>query len=299
MELRQLQYFVKVAKKQHMTQAAEELHIAQSAVSRQIHQLEEQLGVHLFLQQGRNLQLTPVGKVFLDRVEGILQDLDRVIQETREFIDPDLGEIRLGFPHSMGVHLVPMIVSQFRNAHPNVTFKLKQGKYDQLMQAVLKAEIDLAFISPFPEAHSHLIGNVLLTEELFAVVPPNHPLAARDCISLTDLQEESFVLFREGFSLRNIVVEACQKAGFVPKIGFESEETDTIRSLVAAGMGISLLPEMSLKYSCTPLQPVKLRITDQHVTRTIGIIHRTQDKLPLVAKGFKDFTVSYMKDVEI
>lgn len=294
MELRQLYYFVKVAKKQHVTQAAEELHIAQSAVSRQIHQLEEHLGVDLFLQQGRNLQLTPVGMLFLERVETILSDLERAIQETREFVDPDKGEIRFGFPHSMGVHLVPMVVSEFRKQYPEVKFKLKQGKYDNLIDSVLKAEIDLAFISPFPEKHPQVAGDILLTEKLYAVFPLEHPLSNQENVSLDELREENFVLFREGFSLRNIVIDACKQAGFTPRISFESDETDTIRSLVAAGMGISLLPEMSLRYSCTPLQVVKLNITDQHVTRTIGIIHRKNERLPKVAEGFKSFIIQYM-----
>ncbi|CAM3514850.1 LysR family transcriptional regulator [Marinicrinis lubricantis] len=296
MELRQLQYFVKVAKKQHVTHAAEELHIAQSAVSRQIHQLEEQLGVNLFLQQGRNLQLTPVGKLFLKRVEAILADLERSIQETREFMDPELGEIRLGFPHSMGVHLVPMVVSTFKHEHNKVNFKLKQGKYDQLIQSVMKAETDLAFISPFPEKHDHVTGDLLITEDLYAVFPPKHPLAQKESISLIDLKDEPFVLFNEGFSLRSIVIEACAKAGFIPKISFESDETDTIRGLVAAGMGVSLLPEIALKFSCTPLQPVQVKISDQKVTRTVGIIHRKNEKLPPVAEVFKQFIVHYIQE---
>src|ERR1700730_6643931 len=100
LELRQLQYFVKVARKQHVTHAAEELHVAQSAVSRQIRLLEDELGVHLFVQKGRNLHLTSVGKLFLDRVEEVLTGLERAVNEIHEFLDPEAGEIRIGFPHS-------------------------------------------------------------------------------------------------------------------------------------------------------------------------------------------------------
>src|SRR5690606_25943812 len=151
MELRQLYYFVKVAKREHVTRAAEELHVAQSAVSRQIHQLEEQLGVKLFLQKGRNLQLTPVGQLFLKRPEAIIADLERAIIEIHEFIDPENGEIRLGFPHSLGTHLIPKVVSMFRKAHPNVRFRFKQGMYPSLINDIVMGEVDLAFISPIPE----------------------------------------------------------------------------------------------------------------------------------------------------
>ncbi|GGD73747.1 LysR family transcriptional regulator [Paenibacillus nasutitermitis] len=292
MELRQLHYFVKVAKKEHVTQAAEELHVAQSAVSRQIHQLEQELGAKLFLQKGRNLQLTPVGALFLKRAEVILADLERAVSDVHEFLDPEKGEIRLGFPHSLGFSLIPEIVSTFRKLHPNVTFRFKQGMYPSLIRDVIKGEVDLSFVSPFPEQHGHVTGETVLTEELFAILPPNHHLAGEDAIDLIQLKEDNFVLFSQGYSLRPIVWDACREAGFTPNIGFEGEETDTIRGLVAAGMGVSLLPEMAL-YPSGPLQPVKVRVKSPQITRTIGLIYRSNEKLPLVAKAFQSFLLDY------
>ncbi|WP_054024166.1 LysR family transcriptional regulator [Bacillus sp. FJAT-28004] len=295
MELRQLHYFVKVAKKEHVTQAAEELHVAQSAVSRQIHQLEEELGVKLFVQKGRNLQLTPVGQLFLKRAEVILADLERAVIEIHEFLDPEKGEIRLGFPHSLGISLIPQVVAAFRKLHPNVKFKFKQGMYPSLIRDMVKGEIDLAFISPFPDEHEFVCGEVLLTEELYAILPPGHRLSDKESIELKELEHETFVLFSEGYSLRPIVWGACQEAGFTPKIGFEGEETDTIRGLVAAGMGVSLLPEMALHYT-GPLQPTKVRVIKPQVTRTIGLIQRSNEKLPLVAKVFHGFLLRYFQN---
>ncbi|WP_168119353.1 LysR family transcriptional regulator [Paenibacillus sp. HB172176] len=295
MELRQLYYFVKVARKEHVTQAAEELHVAQSAVSRQIHQLEEELGVKLFVQKGRNLQLTPVGQLFLKRAEVILGDLERTVTEIHEFLDPEKGEIRLGFPHSLGISLIPQVVASFRKIHPNVKFRFKQGMYPSLIRDLTKGEIDLAFISPFPNENEQVCGEILLTEELYAIVPPGHPLSKEASIALSQLQDETFVLFSEGYSLRPIVWDACQTAGFSPRIGFEGEETETIRGLVAAGMGVSLLPELAL-YDMGPLQPVKVRISEPAVTRTIGLIHRSNEKLPLVAKVFHAFLLRYFQD---
>lgn len=295
MELRQLYYFVNVAKKEHVTQAAEELHVAQSAVSRQIHQLEEELGVKLFVQKGRNLQLTAVGQLFLKRAEVILADLERAVVDIHEFLDPEKGEIRLGFPHSLGISLIPQVVAAFRKLHPNVKFRFKQGMYPSLIRDMKKGDIDLAFISPFPDEHEFVCGEVLLTEELYAILPPGHRLSDKESIELKELADETFVLFSEGYSLRPIVWEACQEAGFTPNIGFEGEETDTIRGLVAAGMGVSLLPEMALHYT-GPLQPTKMRVTEPQVTRTIGIIQRSNEKLPLVAKAFHSFLLRYFQE---
>ncbi|MEW9698517.1 LysR family transcriptional regulator [Paenibacillus sp. SI8] len=294
MELRQLQYFVKVARKQHVTQASEELHVAQSAVSRQIHLLEEELGVKLFVQKGRNLQLTSVGNLFLSRVEGILTDLERAVGEIHEFLDPEAGEIRIGFPHSVVINLLPVVIAAFKKDHPNVKFRLRQGTYNSLIRDVIKGDIDLAFISPFPEAHEHVTGEILLTEELFAILPANHILAEYTSIRLEQLKQECFVMFSEEYTLRSIVMEACLKAGFVPKIEFEGEETDTIRGLVAAGMGVSLLPDMALLEG-GQLQPAKIRVTDPQVTRTVGLISRKGEKLPLVAEVFRRFLLEYFQ----
>jgi LysR family transcriptional regulator, transcription activator of glutamate synthase operon len=295
LELRQLQYFVKVAKLQHVTQAAEELHVAQSAVSRQIHRLEEELGVRLFMQKGRNVQLTPVGQLFLRRAESLLTDLDRAVMEIHEFLDPEVGEIRLGFPHSHGYHIVPRVVSAFRKLHPNVKFRFRQGMYASLIRDVAEGEVDLAFISPYPEKNDLVTGEIILTEELLAILPDNHPLAMEDAIDLEQLKEETFVLFSPGYSLRSLVWDACLQAGFTPKIGFEGEETDTIRGLVAAGMGVSLLPEMAL-YQTSAMMPAVVKVRHPHVVRTVGLIRRNGEKLPTVAQMFHVFLLDYFKN---
>ncbi|MBP2112858.1 LysR family transcriptional regulator [Paenibacillus silagei] len=295
MELRQLQYFLKVAQKEHVTRAAEELHVAQSAVSRQIHQLEQELGVDLFMQKGRNLQLTPVGQLFCKRVESVLNELDRSVAEVHEFLDPERGEIRIGFPHSLGTHLIPSIVAEFRSHYPHVKFRFKQGAYPSLIKDVISGEVDLAFISPFPENVGHVAGDIVMTEELFAILPQNHPLASREVIRLEQLRDEKFVLFSQGYSLRPIVWQACLAAGFKPQIAFEGGETDTIRGLVAAGMGVSLLPEMAL-YQTNPMQPAQVRVVEPTITRTVGLIHRAEGKLPLVAQSFRNFLLTYFKD---
>ncbi|RED64181.1 LysR family transcriptional activator of glutamate synthase operon [Cohnella lupini] len=295
LELRQLQYFVQVARLQHVTKAAEELHVAQSAVSRQIHRLEEELGIRLFMQRGRNVQLTPVGQLFLRRAETLLGDLDRAVMEIHEFLDPEVGEIRMGFPHSLGIHLVPQVVAAFRKLHPNVKFRFRQGMYPSLIRDVVDAEVDIAFISPYPETSEQVTGEVVLTEELFAILPDTHRLAMEDSIKLSDLKDETFVLFGNGYSLRPIVWEACKKAGFTPKIGFEGEESGTIRGLVSAGMGVSLLPEMAM-YETSSMMPAVVKISEPHVTRTIGLIRRSGEKLPLVVQMFHTFLLDFFKN---
>jgi LysR family transcriptional activator of glutamate synthase operon len=292
LELRQLVYFVKVAQKQHMTKAAQELHVAQSAVSRQIRLLEEEMQVELFMHKGRNVQLTAAGKLFLQRAVHILSDLDKAVLELQEFADPELGEIRLGFPHSLGLNLVPQVVSKFRAIHPQVKFSFEQGTYTQLLQQLLDGKTDLALISPLPDNHPQVTGKLLLTEELFAILPMHHPLSKQRAISLSQLKDDSFILFREGHSLRSIVWDSCLNSGFTPNISFEGEETDTIRGLVAAGMGVSLLPETALATSGT-LETAKVNVRQPNITRTIGLIHLKNRQIPRVSQYFQKFILQF------
>lgn len=292
MDIRQLEYFVKVARKQHMTRAAEELRVSQSAVSRQIHLLEQELKAKLFIQQGRNLQLTPVGKLFLSRAEEVLISLDKAVEEVHEFLHPEAGEIRFGFLNSLGIKLVPTLISKFLEGHPNVKFRFKQGKSIDIVESVLKGEIDLALVTPLPNKSNHVTGEVMLMEELYAILPSSHMLADSKAIRLEQLKDDPFVLFNEGYSLRSLVWDSCIQAGFTPELAFEGEETDTIRGFVAAGMGVSLLPETSLMDG-SPLLTAKLRVTDPKITRVIEVIQRSNEKLPLVAKVFKRFLLEY------
>ena len=250
--------------------------------------------MRLFMQRGRNVQLTPVGQLFLRRAETILGDLDRAVNEIHEFLDPEVGEIRLGFPHSLGINLIPQVVATFRKLHPNVKFRFRQGMYPSLIKDVTEAEVDLAFISPFPDKNDHVTGEVVLTEELVAILPENHRLALEDSILLSELKDETFVLFSSGYSLRPIVWDACKAAGFIPKIGFEGEETETIRGLVAAGMGVSLLPEMAM-YETSSMMPAVVKIKEPHVTRTIGLIRRSGEKMPMVVQMFHAFLLDFFQ----
>jgi LysR family transcriptional activator of glutamate synthase operon len=295
LELRQIEYFIEVAKREHVTRAAEHLHVAQSAISRQISNLEEELGVQLFIREGRNVRLTSIGRIFLQRVEAAMSEIDRAIQEISEFLDPEIGEIRIGFPHSLAAYTLPTVVSAFRQDHPNVRFQLRQGTVSHLIDDLLKGEIDLALVSPVPTDHPEVEGHILFTEEMMAILPPNHPLAGNATLRLEQLGNDPFILFRRGYTLRTIVVEACERAGFKPKIAFEGEETDTIRGLVAAGLGVSLLPTVAL-IEQGPIEPAKVRISEPRVTRTVGFVTSRKRRLTPSEKVFQHFLWEFYRE---
>lgn len=296
MELRQLKYFIEVAKRQHFTQTAKELHVAQSALSRQISQLEKELGTALFEREGRNVRLTRVGKLFLTRAENALGEIERGRREIRAFLDPELGEVRIGFPQSLAIQLIPNIIAAFRRRHAGTRFSLRQGPAVEMTEYIERGDLDLAFVSPPPNNAPSLAAETLFNEELLAIVPPEHPLAAKKSIQLKELAGEAFILLQSGYSLRAISWDACREAGFTPRIAFEGEETDTVRGLVAAGLGVSLMPEIALAVNRSDLQPVPVRVSEPKITREFSVIHHKQSELPPAASLFKEFLIDYFKN---
>jgi len=271
MELRQIKYFIEVARREHITEAADYLHIAQSAVSRQILNLEMELGVRLFIREGRNVRLTPVGRLFLERMEQAIQVIEKAKREIEESLDPKQGTIRIGFPSSMAAYVLPTVVSEFRELYPDVKFQLRQGSYRHLIETVIKGDIDLALLGPVPEGDNRIQGHVLFLENLVALLPSRHPLAGESSIRLQQLSEDTFVLFPKGFVLRTMVDNACQSSGFQARVSFEGEDIDAIKGLVAAGLGVSLVPEITLIDS-VPRTTARVPVIEPFVTRTVGVI---------------------------
>ncbi|HWO98167.1 MAG TPA: LysR family transcriptional regulator [Bacillus sp. (in: firmicutes)] len=271
MELRQLRYFIEVAKREHVSDAAVHLHVAQSAISRQIANLESELGVDLFERDGRNVKLTSIGKLFLTHTESALKAIDYAKQQIEEYLNPERGTIKIGFPTSLASHLLPTVISGFKDKYPNVAFQLRQGSYKFLIDAVKSREINLAFLGPVPMNDDDIEGHILFTENISALIPSNHRLADRQSIRLSDLRNDAFVLFPEGFILQKIVIDACKQAGFTPNISSEGEDLDAIKGLVSAGMGVTLLPESTF-YERTPRFTIKIPIEIPQVKRTVGLI---------------------------
>src|SRR5690625_4638304 len=247
MELRQIKYFIEVAQREHVTEAANALHVAQSAVSRQIFNLEEELGVDLFIREGRTVRLTRIGQVFLEHMEKAMNVIDDAKQEVEEYLDPDKGTLQIGFSASLASYILPTAILYFRKQYPNVKFVLNQGSHNELMDAVTKGEMNIALVGPLPTENEKIKSSVLFTEDIVALLSTNHPLANRSTLKLIELRDDSFVLFPEGFILRDVIMEGCLQRGFQPNVSFEGKDLDAIKGLVSAGLGVTLLPEVTLR----------------------------------------------------
>ncbi|RDI41858.1 LysR family transcriptional regulator [Falsibacillus pallidus] len=298
MELRQLRYFVEVARIEHFSKAAESLHIAQSALSRQVGLLEKELGVELFEREGRNVKLTFIGKMFLEQAILALKAVDNASRLVEEYLEPERGIIRIGFPSSIASSMLPSIISAFKKEHPDVRFHLKQASYDTLTEGIKKREIDLAFIGPVPANDPELHAHILFSENFLAMLSDTHSLAEFESLSLNQLEPEPFVLFPEGFMLRQIVVDACVQAGFQPSIPYEGEDLDAIKGLVSSGIGVTLLPETTL-FGNLPEGLKKIKITYPDVKRSVGLIIPKNRKLSPSENLFYEFVLEYFRHLNM
>lgn len=297
MELRQIKYFIEVAKREHVTEAANALHVAQSAVSRQIFNLEEELGVDLFIREGRNIKLTSIGKIFLEHMEKAINVIDDARQVVEEYTDPESGTIHIGFPSSMATYILPKAISVFSDNYPDVKFKLIQATYSELKEAVVKGDVNIALLAPVPTNIKGTKSTILFTETMVALLPMNHPLANESSLNLNALADDSFVLFPEGFILRDIVEQGCRQHGFRPNVSFEGEDIDAIKGLVSAGLGVSLVPEVTLVDNL-PRATVTVPVEEPNITRTVGMIIPTERELLPTEKLFYDFLKKFFMRLE-
>lgn len=297
MELRQIRYFIATAKHEHVSKAADSLHIAQSAVSRQIVNLEEELGVDLFIREGRNVRLTTIGRVFLEHMENALNVIDDARQVIDEYTDPEKGTIHLGFPSSLSTIILPTVISEFRKIYPNVKFKLSQKSYYNLIDSVKRGNINMALLAPVPKDVKDVKGHGLFTERIQALLPLNHRLAKHSSIKLTDIRNDEFILFPENFVLRDLAIDACKQAGFVPKVAVEVEDIDAIKGLVSAGLGVALLPEVTLVDNLLR-DTVRKTVTEPYISRTLGVIVPNNRKLLPTETLFTEFLQEFFQRME-
>jgi DNA-binding transcriptional LysR family regulator len=247
MELRHLRYFVAVAEEGHVTRAAARLGLQQPPLSQQIRALEAELQVQLFRRKPRGVELTQAGEVLFAEAQTILQQVERAVGATRRAARGETGRIGLGFTSSASFHpAVPRLIRRYREAFPLVALSLEESGTGELVAALLAERLDAAFVrSPIGPAAGVAVHS-LLDEPMVAALPAGHALAAvGDSLPLVALAGETFILYRRplGPGLYDAIIAACQRAGFSPNIGQEAPRMLATLSLVAAGIGITLVPQ--------------------------------------------------------
>lgn len=244
MELRHLRYFVAVAEELHFGHAAARLHISQPPLSQQIIALERELGAVLLLRTQRRVELTEAGRVFLEEARRTLAQADLAADRARRAARGEVGRIRIGLVDSATFALLPTVLPSFRASHPGVRVELHELPTAEQLRWLGEGLLEVGFVHP-PVAGGGIEVRVVMRERWLIVLPGAHPLAAEVRVPLRALSSEPFILGarRVGAGAHDQVIAMCAAAGFVPAVAQEATERQTIVALVAAGVGVALLPE--------------------------------------------------------
>lgn len=282
-----LSQFAAVARHEHVTRAAQELGVPQSTLSRAMVRLEADLGVSLFARRGRNVALTRAGRTFLGAAERALAEVERSAESVRAEGDPEAGRVAFGFLHTLGPETVPGLLREFREDFPRVRFQLVQTYGEAMLDRLRAGELDLCLTSPVPDAPD-LVTRRLDDQRLRLVVPEGHRLAGRKRVRLSEASGELFVTLEAGYGLRRITDALCAEAGFAPRVAFEGEEPETLRGLVAAGLGVALLPPPAVPRPGV----VELTVTAPRAAREIGVAWLAGHPETVPVAAFKRFLLS-------
>jgi DNA-binding transcriptional LysR family regulator len=294
MQLQQLRYFLAVVDTRHFTQAADVLGVSQPTLSKQIHTLEASLGAPLFERVRGDVTLTAAGETLLPLAQRMVADADAARDAVQDIVGLRRGEVRLGATPSLCSSLVPAVLRTFRLDHPEIRLYVNEGSSQDLIGDLLAHQLDLALIvQPEQGVDPALHAAPILRESLVvASVASGPPPTISPHLTLTELQHTPLVMFREGYDLRDVTLEACREAGFTPKFAVEGGEMDAVLAFVEAGLGVALVPSMVLinrpLLRATPLASPGMR-------RTIALAHRRRSVLPHAAEALRSTLLEHIE----
>jgi LysR family transcriptional activator of glutamate synthase operon len=288
-DLVELRWFVTLAETEHVTEAAARLHVAQPTLSRGLARLEREIGLPLFDRRRRRLRLNRYGRILLEHARRSLAELAHAQERIHALADPDHGVVRLSFLHSLGPWLVPEILRRYRDSAPGVRFAMREDRSREVVRALLQGDVDLAVTGPRPEDGG--VGwQPVARERLCLAVPADHRLRNRRLAAVSDVAGENLVAIHPDFDFRHLTDELCRKAGVDPHIAFESADLGTVEGMVAAGLGVAILP--APRRGGRGRNPVFLPLTDRGAYREIGLAWASAAPLPPVAERFRAFVAA-------
>lgn len=282
MEIRQLQYFVTVARTRHFGQAAELLHMAQSPLSQAIRQLEAQLGATLFNRTTRRVELTAAGETLLRDAQRILQSVEATEARVRLVGAGSTGLLRVGATGLATFRHLPRLARIAAREVPGLELRFQPDLLTPAQESALEENrIDLAVLRP-PLRRAGLASRLITRERLVVAVPDDHRLAGEEPVALPELRDEDFVVYGvEGSVVDTVVTQACLAAGFLPRRTHQAAETSIVLTLVAAGLGVALLPEsvLALRVDGVVFVPVA-----DDVYIDLALAWRREDRSPALAR---------------
>jgi LysR family transcriptional regulator, hydrogen peroxide-inducible genes activator len=265
MEFHQLRYVCAIAETGSFSRAAEHCQVAQPSLSQQVLKLEKDLGAKLFDRLGRSVRLTEAGRAFLPHARSILGQMETARSSVTDKCADVRGSVAVGVIPTIAPYMMPRYTTAFAKKYPEAKLRIVEETTPILVEGLRDLSIDLAILA-LPLRHKELELFPLRTEPLFAVLPEGHPRAGAKSLALKELRGESFVMLRDGHCFRDLSLAACTHARVTPRIAFESGQFSSLFGMVAAGIGISLVPEMAIDRNAGCRY---VRLSDARATRTI------------------------------
>jgi LysR family hydrogen peroxide-inducible transcriptional activator len=286
MNLRALQYFVKLADLRHFSKAADACFVSQPTLSTQIKKLEEELGVQLVERSPKLIMLTPVGEEIAERARLVLNDIEQIRAVARRSSNPADGVLRLGLFPTLAPYFLPHVVPSVRERYPNLRLQLAEEKTEDLLRMLRQGQLDSAVLA-LPVNGEGMEVEILFREPFVLALPGGHPLAKSRNITMGDLAGAELLLLEEGHCLRDHALEVCALADAHERVDFHATSMETLRQMVAADVGITLMPMLSVKPPIAATRNVIIRHFAQPApSRTIAMVWRSSSALASFLREF-------------
>lgn len=292
MNLRDLKYLVALADHKHFGHAAAACFVSQPTLSTQIKKLEDELGVSLVERAPRKVMLTPAGRDAAERARRIVAEVEQMKEAARRSQDPEAGTVRLGIFPTLGPYLLPHVVPTIRARFPHLELLLIEEKSDLLLSYLREGKLDAGLLA-LPVQDEQLHTEFLFEEPFVLAVPESHPLAKRESLSLHELSEQKLLLLEDGHCLREQALDVCRISGANERSEFRATSLETLRQMVAADVGMTLLPTLAVKPPVARSENIHLLgFSDSHPSRQIAMVWRKStamsDFLGELAKIIRD-----------
>jgi LysR family transcriptional regulator, hydrogen peroxide-inducible genes activator len=265
MEVHQLRYVCAIADTGNFSRAAERCQVAQPSLSQQVQKLEEDLGAKLFDRLGRSIRLTEAGRAFIPRARAILEQIEAARSSVADKNEDFRGSVAVGAIPTVAPYLMPRYTAAFAKKYPDAKLRITEETTAVLVEGLRDLSTDVAILA-LPLRYKDLQLFPIRTEPLFAVLKKDDPRASAPSLAVKDLRGESFVMLRDGHCFRDLSIDTCARARVTPHIAFESGQFSSLLGMVAAGVGVSLIPEMAIdrNMACRYVP-----LSDSRATRTI------------------------------
>lgn len=279
MNIRALQYFVKLADLRHFSKAADACFVSQPTLSTQVRKLEEELGVQLVERAPRKVMLTAVGEEIAERARNVLNEIEQIRVVARKNINPAEGVLRLGIFPTLAPYLLPHVIPKIRKKYPGLMLQLVEEKTEDILKSLRHGTLDAALLA-LPIDDDLLEVRVLFEEPFVLAIPADHPLASKSAVETKDLLDSELLLLEEGHCMRDHALEVCALAGANVRVDFHASSMETLRQMVAADVGITLMPLLAVKPPIAKTHNMVIRpFLSPCPNRTIALVWRKSSAL--------------------